>query len=88
MNLLELLPYSFILGLIGLLFAIALYFFVKRYPQGTEVMQEIAEAVHSGAMVFLRREYTFIMVFVIVLFFVLWKLFSIYTSLALLTGAF
>jgi len=88
MNIFELLSYSFVLGLAGLLFAILLYFLIKRYPQGTKTMQDIAEAVHSGAMVFLRREYTFISVFVIVLFFVLWRLFSIHTSLAFLTGAF
>jgi K(+)-stimulated pyrophosphate-energized sodium pump len=50
-------------------------------------MIEISEAVHSGAMVFLRREYTYIFIFVAVMFIVLWRLFSVYTSLAFLTGA-
>jgi len=50
-------------------------------------MQEIAEAVHSGAMVFLRREYIFISVFIACVFIILWKLFSIFTSLAFLSGA-
>ncbi len=50
-------------------------------------MNEIAEAVHSGAMVFLRREYSYILIFVILVFIVLWRLFSVYTSLAFLTGA-
>jgi len=84
----NLIPYSFILGLLGLMFAVSLYFLVKRYPRGTEIMNEIAEAVHSGAMTFLKREYSYISIFVIILFAVLWKLFSIYTSLAFLTGAF
>lgn len=87
MTLVELIPYSYILGLLGLLFAILLYFYVKRYPKGTALMQEIAEAIHSGAMIFLRREYTFIIVFVALVFIVLWKFFNIYTSLAFLTGA-
>ncbi len=87
MTLLELIPYSYILGLLGLLFAILLYFYVKRYPKGTALMQEIAEAIHSGAMIFLRREYTYIIVFVAIVFIVLWKLFSVYTSLAFITGA-
>ncbi|MBN1221644.1 MAG: sodium-translocating pyrophosphatase [Candidatus Aminicenantes bacterium] len=88
MSLLELTPYSFILGFVGLIFAISIYFVVKKYASGTELMNEIAEAVHSGAMVFLRREYMFITVFVIALFLILWKLFSIYTSLAFISGAF
>jgi K(+)-stimulated pyrophosphate-energized sodium pump len=87
MTLLDLIPYSTIIGLIGLMIAIGIYFQVKSYPKGNEVMQEIAEAIHSGAMVFLKREYFFITIFVVALFIVLWKLFSIYTSLAFLTGA-
>jgi len=88
MTLLKLIPYSFILGLLGLFFAILLYFLIKRYPKGTKTMNDIAEAVHSGAMTFLRREYSYISIFVILLFAVLWKFFSIYTSLAFFTGAF
>ena len=87
MTLLEMIPYSFIIGLIGLMIAIAIYFLVKSYPKGNIVMQEIADAIHSGAMVFLRREYLFITIFVVVLFIIFWKLFSVYTSLAFLTGA-
>jgi len=87
MTILNLIPFSFILGFLGFFFAILLYFLIKRYPKGTELMNDIAEAVHSGAMTFLRREYSFISIFVVVLFAVLWKLFSIYTSLAFLTGA-
>lgn len=87
MTLLNLIPYSYIIGLLGLTIAIAIYFLVKSYPKGTEVMEEIAEAIHSGAMVFLKREYFFIAIFVLIVFTVLWQLFSIYTSLAFLTGA-
>jgi len=87
MVLLNLIPYSFIIGFLGLAIALALYFLIKRYPQGNERMVEISEAVHSGAMVFLRREYTYIFIFVTVMFVVLWRLFSVYTSLAFLTGA-
>jgi K(+)-stimulated pyrophosphate-energized sodium pump len=87
MALLNLIPYSFIVGFIGLFFALVLYFLIKRYPRGNERMVEISEAVHSGAMVFLRREYTYILIFVVVMFVALWQLFTIYTSLAFLTGA-
>jgi len=87
MVILDLVPYAFILGFLGLLFAIVLYFFIKRYPSGSPLMREIAEAVHSGAMVFLRREYSYISLFIVAVFIALWRLFSIYTSLAFLTGA-
>lgn len=87
MALLNWIPFSFVIGFLGLAFALTLYFMIKKYPSGNELMNEIAEAVHSGAMVFLRREYTHIAVFVIAVFLVLWKLFTIFTSLAFLTGA-
>lgn len=87
MTIINLIPYSFIIGILGLAFALVLYFLIKKYPKGNELMNEIAEAVHSGAMVFLRREYTYIAGFVVVVFLVLWKLFSVYTSLAFLGGA-
>jgi len=87
MILVNLTQYSSIIGLLGLAFAIGLYWMIKRYPAGNALMVEIAEAVHSGAMVFLKKEYTYILVFVGVVFLVLWKLFSVFTGLAFLTGA-
>jgi len=87
MALLNLIPFSFILGFLGLSFALLLYFLVKKYPTGNEIMNTIAEAIHSGAMTFLKREYSYISIFVVILFATLWKLFSIYTSLAFFTGA-
>ena len=87
MALLNLIPFSFILGFLGLSFALLLYFLVKKYPTGNEIMNTIAEAIHSGAMTFLKREYSYISIFVVILFAILWKFFSIYTSIAFITGA-
>jgi len=80
-------PYLFILGFAGLGLAITIYFLIQKHPSGNKNMQEISEAIHSGAMVFLKREYYFIISFIAFVFLILWKLFSIYTSLAFLTGA-
>lgn len=88
MNLVNATDYFFILGFIGLVIALITYFLIKRLPQGNKVMADIAESIQSGAMTFLKREYTYIILFVAVLFIVLWNLFSIYTGLAFLTGAF
>jgi K(+)-stimulated pyrophosphate-energized sodium pump len=88
MNLVNATDYFFILGFIGLVIALVTYFLIKRLPQGNKVMADIAESIQSGAMTFLKREYTYIILFVAVLFVVLWNLFTIYTGLAFLTGAF
>ncbi|MFO7981636.1 MAG: sodium-translocating pyrophosphatase [Candidatus Aminicenantes bacterium] len=81
-------PYVFILGIISLFFALGLYFLLKRLPQGTDLMKEIAESIHSGAMTFIKREYTCIFIFITAVFILLWQLFNIYTGLSFITGAF
>jgi len=81
-------PYVFILGIISLFMALGLYFRLKRLPQGTDLMKEIAESIHSGAMTFIKREYTYILVFIAAVFILLWQLFNIYTGLSFITGAF
>lgn len=78
---------SIAIGLIGLAIALTLYLIIKKKSPGSPLMVEISEAIHSGAMVFLRREYMSISVFVTAVFIILWQLFSIHTALAFLTGA-
>ena len=66
MTLLGLIPHLYLLGFLGLIFAISLYFYIKRYPKGNALMQEIAESIHSGSMIFIKREYTFIFIFAMI----------------------
>src|SRR4030042_1162748 len=87
MTVLNLVPYSFVIGILGVVFALVLFYRVKKYPKGDAFMEEIAEAIQCGAMVFLKREYFAIAIFVAVTFLVLWKFLSIFTSLAFLSGA-
>ncbi len=59
------------LGVLGLLGAFGIYGYVKRQPAGNARMQEIAEQIHLGAMLFLRREYTILAVFIVIVFVIL-----------------
>ena len=72
------------LGLIG---ALTLYLYIGRQSSGTDVMREIADRIHEGAMAFLRREYSGLAIFVIVVAGLLWWAIGRDTSLAYLTGA-
>lgn len=56
-----------IAGIIALLFAFYLANKVNRADPGTPRMQEIADAIHEGAMAFLKREYRTLVVFVLAL---------------------
>jgi K(+)-stimulated pyrophosphate-energized sodium pump len=58
-----------------------------RLSAGTEKMKEISEAIASGAMVFLRREYQVLAVFEIVVFLVLGLALGWKTAAAFLSGA-
>ena len=68
-----LIPY---LGLLGLAFAAGSFLAVGRKPAaGNERMREIGDLIHTGAMAFLRREYSILGVFVIfVAGLILWQL--------------
>ena len=76
-----------ILGLAGLAFALALFLSVKRQPAGNQLMQDISEVIHGGAMVFLKKEYSILVVFILVVFALLAWMIGIWTGLAFLSGA-
>ncbi|HXH10218.1 MAG TPA: sodium-translocating pyrophosphatase [Alphaproteobacteria bacterium] len=76
-----------ILGGLGLIIAAGLYLYIVRQPDGTPLMREIAAAIHEGAMVFLRREYQILAVFILVVFALLGLFINGATAIAFLSGA-
>ncbi len=52
-----------ILGVVGIVIATIIYFIVKSYDEGDESLQKIADQIHIGAMVFMRREYSMLALF-------------------------
>ncbi len=78
-----------ILGVAGLFAAFVVYQIVKRYSPGEGLVVEIADAIHEGAMVFMRREYTILGVFLVVITVLLFVGFQSWqTPLAFVVGAF
>ena len=75
------------LGLGGLLCALLLYFYIKKAPAGNQEMVEISEAIHEGAMTFLKREYTILAGFIIIVFGLLFAFVGANTSYAFLAGS-
>ncbi|MBW1916314.1 MAG: sodium/proton-translocating pyrophosphatase, partial [Deltaproteobacteria bacterium] len=63
--------YAPYLGILSLIIAWLVYVYVKRQPNGTELMQELEEMIHEGAMTFLRREYSILVIFIIAVFLLL-----------------
>jgi K(+)-stimulated pyrophosphate-energized sodium pump len=76
-----------ILGGFGLYVAYRIYLMVKAYPCGEGKVAEIAEEIHQGAMVFLKREYMLLAIFVAVVAILLAMSLGAGTTFAFLLGA-
>ena len=81
----------FVLGwgapVVSALFALFLIKQINGHSAGTEQMQRIAALIRSGAMAFLKTEYTVLSGFVAAMFVVLWVFLSGLTAIAFLVGA-
>lgn len=78
---------AIVVGLIVLAYAFMVYRNIQVMPEGSDKMREIAAAIHEGAMVFLKREYKIIAIFVAVVFVLLAIAINFATALAYLGGA-
>ncbi|MGL4207882.1 MAG: sodium-translocating pyrophosphatase, partial [Candidatus Adiutrix sp.] len=75
------------LGVIGLVVAYLIYAYVKKQPNGNEEIQSLETLIHDGAMAFLKKEYVYLSVFIVVVFIALATGLNHQTALAFLTGA-
>jgi len=78
---------AIIIGVIVLAYAYFVYRGLKSLPEGNDKMREIAAAIQEGAMVFLRKEYQIILIFVAIIFILLGISINFATAFAYLGGA-
>src|SRR3990172_5955528 len=76
-----------VLGGVGLLVAFGIFRAIVAAPVGTDKMRDIAEQIHLGAMVFLKREYRILAVFIVVVASLLGIFISPLTAVAFVGGA-
>ncbi len=76
-----------LLGAGGLFAAYKIYQWILATPAGSGRIARIAEQIHLGAMVFIRREYQILGIFVAVLLLLLWQFLGWRTALCFLVGA-
>jgi len=83
------------LALVGLLIAYLVYNYVKKQPNGSATMQKLEGMIHAGAMAFLKKEYSILVIFIACVFVLLWlvvdnRLPAVmpWTAIAFVTGAF
>jgi len=76
-----------LLGVVGLVAAIIIYGIVKSYEEGGEALRKISDQIHIGAMVFIRREYSMLAIFSLVLLVLIYfSDLGPYTAAAFLAG--
>ncbi len=64
-----------------------IYASIGRWPSGNARMNEVARAIHDGAMAFLRREYQILAVFIAVIFGLLAVTIGLWTGVLFVAGA-
>ncbi len=87
MSISELVKLPPIVGALGLLIAFILYLIVKKYPEGDAAVKKIGDQIHLGAMVFLKREYKMLIMFLAVLVIAVWVALGAQTGIAVIVGA-
>jgi len=75
------------LGLIGLIAALIIYKIVVSYPSGDGVVAKIGAQIHSGAMVFMQREFKMLGIFAIILTALLYYFLGQNTAISFVAGA-
>ncbi|MBI5598156.1 MAG: sodium-translocating pyrophosphatase [Deltaproteobacteria bacterium] len=71
----------------GLILAFLIYNYIKRQPDGNEKMREIAGLIHDGAMVYLKRQYSILFIFIAIVVILLAVFIDRYTAIAYVFGA-
>ena len=78
--------YAPFLGILSLIIAWLIYGYVKKQPNGTPLMQELEGMIHEGAMAFLKKEYSILVAFIVIVFLLLLMI-AWQTAVAFVTGA-
>ena len=76
-----------LLGILGLAAAWLIYVIMCRAPSGEPEVAEIAEQIRLGSMVFLRREYTYLGIFALIVAVMLLVFLNWHSAAAFLFGA-
>ena len=73
--------------IIALIFGAILTVRIFKLPKGNDKMQEIAKAINGGAKTFLKREYLYVAVFVVILATILFFTINSLTAVSFVIGA-
>ena len=76
-----------ILGVVGMVAALVVYQLVMKYPDGEDKVKKIGDQIHNGALAFMKTEYKYLLVFIVVLVILAAIFLSIESAIAVIVGA-
>ena len=78
-----------VLGAVGMLTALFVYMLVMKYPDGEDKVKKIGDQIHAGALAFMKTEYKYLFVFIVVLVALIWMTdgLGLYTAISFIAGA-
>ena len=78
---------AIIISLLALVYSAYLSFKILRSSPGSAKMQEISDAIKEGAMAYMKRQYTTIAIFAVIITALLYYLFGLAVASGFLFGA-
>ena len=79
--------FTLIAGLIAVIYAVFLVRRIYSFDPGNEKMQSLSSAIQEGAMAFLKREYSFLAIFIIGMFILLTLTLGVTVAICYVCGA-
>ena len=76
-----------ILGVVGMVVALVVYQLVMKYPDGEDKVKKIGDQIHNGALAFMKTEYKYLLVFIVVLVVLAQLFLSTESAIAVVVGA-
>ena len=76
-----------ILGVIGMLAAALVFMLVMKYPDGEDKVKKIGDQIHAGALAFMKTEYKYLTIFIVVIVLLAWFALGPYTAISIVVGA-
>ena len=76
-----------VLGIVGLIAAFVVYLLVMQYPDGEKKVKKIGDQIHSGALAFMKTEYKYLLIFILILVGLVWLGLGMYSAIAVIVGA-
>ncbi|RMF55474.1 sodium-translocating pyrophosphatase, partial [Candidatus Woesearchaeota archaeon] len=81
------LVWVFLVAILAIAYVVYTFMRISKKPEGSPKMVEISQATRQGAMAFLKREYSILSIFIIIVFLVLGFLINWGTAVSFVIGA-